>query len=58
MSLIYLAYANDQLRKQGVEDREKFIELYEKLFYEAKELFYEHYKDNEEAQDYFFEWTD
>lgn len=58
VSLIYLAYANDQLRKQGVESRERFIELYEKLFYEAKELFYEHYKDNEEAQDYFFEWTD
>jgi hypothetical protein len=30
----------------------------EKLFYEAKELFYEHYKNNKEAQDYFFEWTD
>lgn len=58
ISLSYLSYANDQLEKQGIEGRESFIELYSKLFNEAHDAFYEHYKDNEEAQDYFFEWTD
>ena len=32
--------------------------LYSDLFYKAKDKFYSHYKDNQEACDYFFELTD
>lgn len=58
ISLSYLSYANDQLRKQGFEDREKYIKLYAQLFEEARDDFYKFYEGNEEANDYFFEWTD
>lgn len=58
ISLSYLSYANDQLRKQGFEDREKYIKLYAQLFEEARDEFYKFYEGNEKANDYFFEWTD
>ena len=36
----------------------EFVELYSELFYKAKDLFYNHYEGNEEANEYFFEVTD
>jgi len=58
MSLNLLAWANDQLAKQGFEGREEFIELYSKLYYKARDDFYDKYADNTEAKEYFFEMTD
>ena len=58
VSLAYLSYANDQLSKQGIEDRDKYVSLYWELYEKARDLFYETYKDNKEATDHFFEWTD
>ena len=58
ITLSYLSSANSQLSIQGYEDREKFIDLYSSLYYTARDNFYDYYKDNEEAKDWFFEWTD
>ena len=58
VTLSYLSSANSQLSLQGYEGRDKFCDLYEKLFYMARDDFYDNYKNNEEAKDWFFEWTD
>jgi hypothetical protein len=58
MSLNVLSWANDQLAKQGIEGREKYIELYSELWFKAKDDFYKKYGKNEEACDYFFNMTD
>jgi hypothetical protein len=57
MSLNVLSWANDQLAKQGIEGREKYIELYSELWFKAKDDFYKKYGKNEEACDYFFNMT-
>ena len=53
-----LAWAHDNLRKQGYAGREPFIELYSDLYYEAKDAFYEKYTGDEEKCHYFFQMTD
>lgn len=58
MSINLLSWANDKLREQGFEDREKWIEFYGELYYQARDDFYNKYTDNEEACDYFFKCTD
>ena len=58
MTLNMLSWAHDQLAKQGIDDRTDFIALYSDLYYKSQELFYETYKGNTEACDYFFETTD
>jgi hypothetical protein len=58
ISLNTLSWANDQLMKQGIDGREKYIELYSELWYQAKDDFYEKYSGNDEACDYFFNMTD
>lgn len=58
MSLSMLSNAHYQLRKQGYDGREAFVELYEDLFYKAKEDFYDKYVDNGDAQEWFFKMTD
>lgn len=58
IALNMLSWANDALRKQGFDGREKFISLYADLYYRARDDFYERYTGNDEATDYFFEMTD
>jgi len=58
ISLNILSWCNDQLIKQGIEDRERWIRLYSELYYQAKEDFYNKYSNDEKALDYFFEMTD
>lgn len=53
-----LSWANDQLIKQGIADREKFVELYTELYYEARDEFYDKYHGDNEATEYFFNMTD
>ena len=53
-----LSWANDQLIKQGIADREKWVDFYSELYYDAKDEFYTKYDGNDEATDYFFEMTD
>ena len=58
MSLNMLAWAHDTLRKQGIEGRDEVIGLYNELYYKTRDLFYEVYKANETAREYYFEMTD
>ena len=58
LAINLLSWANDQLIKQGITDREKWVELYSELYYDAKDEFYTKYDGNDEATDYFFEMTD
>jgi len=58
ISLNLLSWANDQMRNQGIDGRDEFVELYSDLYYKARDDFYDKYTDNEEATDYFFEMTD
>jgi hypothetical protein len=58
VSVNLLAFANDQLINQGIEDREEIMNFYSDLFYKLKDEFYKQYENNEEACDYFFEMTD
>ncbi len=58
IALNMLAWAHNQLRKQGFENRDIFIELYSDMYYQARNDFYQKYDDNEEAKRYFFEMTD
>ena len=53
-----LSWANDQLVKQGIADREKFVDLYSELYYDAKDKFYDKYHADNEATEYFFKMTD
>jgi len=63
IALNSLSWANSQLRSQGIEGRESFIELYSDLYYKATDDFYGEYGSdgkhpNDEACDYFFNMTD
>jgi hypothetical protein len=58
VSINLLAWANDKLSQQGIEGRETFTEFYSDLYYKAKDEFYEFYKYDNEAKDYFFSMTD
>lgn len=58
LAINMLSWANDQLIKQGITDREKWCDFYSELYYEAKDEFYEKYGESEEACDWFFKYTD
>jgi hypothetical protein len=58
ISLNLLAWANDQLSKQGIEDRDQFTEFYSELYYTARDDYYKHYKGDQEKCDYIFSMTD
>lgn len=58
ISLNMLSWANAKLCDQGIEDREKFVELYADLYYEAKDTFYDNFADDKEAKQYMFNLTD
>lgn len=58
MTLSMLSNANAQLKRQGIDNREVFIDLYADLFVQSKTDFYEKYTDNEEACNFFFQMTD
>jgi hypothetical protein len=58
MSINMLSWANDTLTKQGIDDRDKFGIYYSDLYYESRDKFYDTFKGNTEACDYFFEMTD
>ena len=58
VSLNLLSWANNQLTTQGIEGRDKFIDLYCEMYYQAREDFYNKYGGDDEACDYFFEMTD
>lgn len=53
-----LSWAHNQLKKQGFEGRDPFIELYSNLYHQSVNDFYDKYTDNEEATSYFFRMTD
>ena len=53
-----LSWAHDQLKKQGIDNRDPFIELYSDLYYKARDDFYARYENCKKATDYFFEMTD
>ena len=57
VSINLLAWANDQLCKQGF-DRSEFVKLYSNLYYEARDKFYDRYEGNSEATQYYFDMTD
>ena len=54
----WLSNVKAWLKKQGISDREKYIDIYSELYYMAMDSFYEEYEENEEAKSYFFEMTD
>ena len=58
VSINMLAWAHNQLQKQGIEGREPFIKLYSELYHVASNDFYEKYEGNTEACQHFFEMTD
>ena len=58
MALNLLSWANVQLKEQGIEGREEFINLYSDMYYKARDDFYKEWEGNEEATDYFFHTTD
>lgn len=58
IALNMLSWANSALEKQGFEGREEFISLYSDLYYRATDDFYEKYRGNTEACDYFYRMTD
>lgn len=58
VSLNMLAWAHDQLRKQGIDGRDDVITLYNTMYYQSKDDFYDKYTGNEEACHYFFIKTD
>jgi hypothetical protein len=58
ISINLLAWANDKLSQQGIDDRDVFTNYYSELYYKARDEFYEYYKNDDEAKDYFFSMTD
>ena len=58
MSINMLSWGNDQLTKQGIEGRDEYGMYYSDLYYESRDKFYDTFKGNTEACDYFFEMTD
>ena len=58
IALNMMAWAHDQLKKQGYSGRDAFIELYTELYHKAVNDFYEKYTGDEEKCNYFFQMTD
>ena len=58
ISLNLLAWANDQLIKQGFENREGIMNNYSELYYKARDDYYKHYKGQQDKLDYIFDMTD
>lgn len=58
VSINMMSWAHYQLKRQGFAGRDTFIKLYSELYHQASNDFYEKYKGNEEATDYFFRMTD
>ena len=58
ISLNMLCWAHNRLKKQNIDDRDTFIELYSNMYHQAVIDFYDHYDDNEEARSYFYHMTD
>lgn len=56
--LMYLAYAQDQLSRQGFEDRDEWGVLFQNLAEKVYNDFYKFFNGNQEACQYFFDWTD
>ena len=57
VSLNLLSWANDQLKRQGIEGREPYIALYSQMYEKARNTFYKTYGKDEEACEYFFNMT-
>lgn len=53
-----LAWAHQQLKEQGFDGRDEFINLYSDLYHQATRDFYEKYENDETARMYFFNMTD
>lgn len=58
MAANMMSWAHYQLKKQGIEGRDPFIELYSDLYHQAVNDFYEKYEGDEEICNYFFQMTD
>lgn len=58
ISLNLLAWAHNQLKLQGLDGQDEFIQLYSRLYTVASDEFYKKYKNNDEAIRYHFEMTD
>ncbi len=58
VALNQLSWAHNQLKEQGIDGRDEFIQLYSDLYYKSRDDFYDKHRGNEEATDYFFEMTD
>lgn len=58
IALNMLSWANYALKNQGIDGRDTFVELYAKMYHQAMDDFYDKYRDNPTACDYFFEMTD
>ena len=58
MCINLLSWANDKLKQQGFDDRDKWVDFYSELYYKARDDFYEKWGDNDEACSYFFTCTD
>lgn len=53
-----LAWAHNNLKEQGYEGRDAFIELYSDLYHQAMTDFYDRYEGDQEKCHYFFQMTD
>ena len=53
-----LSWASDMLLKNGFDDRCEWVDLYSDLYYQAKDLFYDTWGNDDIACDYFFDMTD
>lgn len=53
-----LAWAHQQLKKQGYDGRDEFISLYSDLYHQATADFYEQHENDSNACTYFFQMTD
>ena len=58
MALNLLSWVNVSLQQAGFEDRDDFIKLYSRLYYDATNEFYKEYGEDAEKCDYFFRMTD
>ena len=58
MQVNMLSWAHDKLREEGFDNREEWIKLYSNLYYQARDLFYDTWENDDIACDYYFEKTD
>lgn len=54
IALNLLAWAHDQLKRQGIDDRDRFIELYSDLCEKARDEFKKKYENDMEARRHHF----